>query len=135
MDSDNLPRLKLFFHELLFNFWGVIKGSDVVDISFVLDGNRLGPHCDHIALKFISLGFMSGKDGFRRGYKERRKQKKVSEMKGYSTTSHRLRPVSSKGFAIKISVVRERHRPSIDFLLVNTDLERFQKFDILGGDI
>ncbi len=55
IDSDYHPRLKLFLHELLFNFWGVIEGSDVVDILFVLDGNRLGSHGDNISLKIIRL--------------------------------------------------------------------------------
>ena len=62
MDGDYRPRLKLFFHELLFNLRGEIEGSDVVDVLLVLYGNSLEPHNHHIAHKFISFGFMSRKD-------------------------------------------------------------------------
>ena len=56
-------------------------------------------------------------------------------METRSETGHRVWSVSGKAFANKISLVLERHRPSIAFLIVNTDLERFQKFDILRSDI
>ena len=125
MDSDHHPRLKLFLHELLFNFGGVIEGSDVVDIIFALDGNRLGSHCDHVSFKTIRWRLMSGKKCLGGDSQESRKQKEANKVKRYSTTGDRRCPIRGQPSTTKISLVLERHRPSIDFLLVNTDFERF----------